>query len=260
MDDLNKRLMNAFQFQAADLRANRGGRISQRQTAVLRAAGTGMRLGMAVFAVVMVGSVGIVAFSTMQSSGAIPGSSDGLVTLGIAGAVAVVVIVIGYLLSRGYMSAARSRQISVAKGSARVLSEELNNFRIAIGSTKLRLLTEEQLAAFQPGTEYRVYYLAGPVPTILSAELAGAPPLDAGIPGEEEDPALQSTQMQTIRRGYLIVIMIGVLALGLPIAGIAASSLPAGLRGLVWLVMIVLAIGFVPLALWMLSPRGRNKE
>jgi hypothetical protein len=135
-----------------------------------------------------------------------------------------------------------------------------NNIKIKIGATTLRVLTLEQLSAFQPGTEYRVYYLAGPVPTILSAEVVGSEALTDGLdePALEADAAHQA-QMQTFKRGYAIVIVIGVLALAIPAAILLAPSLPVGLRGIVWVALGVVAIGFVPFALWWLRPRQRKQ-
>ncbi len=260
MDDLNQHLRAAFVFQPADLRANRSGQISQRQAARLRAGRTGMRLGMAVFVLVMLGTVGIIALSSMQMGGA-AASSDTLMTVGILGAVVLVVIVIGWLSSRGYMAAARSRQINVAEGRAAIVAQNAaqNNIKVKIGATTLRMLTLEQLSAFQIGTEYRVYYLAGPVPTILSAEVVGSAALAADGPEEPPpDAAAQQAEMQTFKRGYVLVILIGVLALAIPAVGLLASSMPAGLRGVVWIVLGIVAIGFVPFALWMLGTRQRE--
>jgi hypothetical protein len=245
MHDANQPLRAAFVFQPADLRANRSGQISQRQAARLRASSIGMRLGMAVFALVMLGTVGIIALSTAQMGGA-AGGSDTLVTVGTIGAVALVVIVIGWLASRGHMATARSRQINVAKGPAAVVAQNAsqNNIKIKIGATTLRLSTLEQLSAFQPGAEYRVYYLAGPVPTILSAEALGSEALSADSPEEPE----ASAEMQTFKRGYMLVILVGILALAIPAVGLLASSS----RGIVWVVLGIVAIGFVPFALWLL--------
>jgi hypothetical protein len=266
MDDPNRQLMSVFQFQPADLHANRSGRLSRQQEAVLRASSTGMRLGMAVFAIVMLGSVAVVVVpmaSTGASAegGAVAGGREMLISLAILGAVALLAIGIGFLLSRGYMAAARTRRISLAEGRAEVMSADSrrNNIRIKIGATALRLATKEQLLAFQPEVEYRVFYIAGPVALILSAEVAGGEAIaqDAQAPAEPEtgEQIAQDSQVQVIRRGYLIVVLIGVLALAIPVVGILASSLPGALRGLVWLGLLILAIGFVPLALWWISPR-----
>jgi hypothetical protein len=255
MHDPNQLLRAAFVFQPADLRANRGGQISQRQTARLRAGSIGMRLGMAVFVVVMLGTLGIIALSSMQMGGA-TGSSDTVMTVGILGAVVLVVIVIGWLSSRRYMAAARSRQINVARGPAAIVSQNAaqSDIKIKIGATTLRLLTLEQLAAFQPGAEYRVYYLAGPVPTILSAEVVGSEALAADEP---EEPALEA-EMQTFKRGYALVILIGILALAIPAVAVLGSSLPAGLRNALLIALSILAIAIVPVGLWLLRSRQRG--
>jgi hypothetical protein len=258
MHDPNQLLRAAFVFQPADLRANRSGQISQRQTARLRAGSIGMRLGMAVFVVVMLGTLGIIALSTMQM-GAASGSSDTVMTVGVLGAVVLVVIVIGWLSSRKYMTAARSRQINVAKGPAAIVSQNAaqSDIKIKIGSTALRLLTLEQLAAFQPGAEYRVYYLAGPVPTILSAEVVGSEALAAEEPALEADIA-QQAEMQTFKRGYALVILIGILALAIPAVAVLGSSLPAGLRNTLLIVLSIVAIAIVPVGLWLLRSRQRG--
>jgi hypothetical protein len=261
MHDPNQLLRAAFVFQPADLRANRSGQISQRQAARLRAGRVGMRLGMAVFVVVMLGTVGIIALSSMQM-GSAAGSSDMLMTVGILGAVVLAVIVIGWLSSRGYMAAARSQQINVAAGPAAIVAQNVaqNNIKVKIGATTLRLLTLEQLSAFQTGTEYRVYYLAGPVPTILSAEVVGSEALAADGPEEPmlDADAAQQAEMRTFKRGYVLVILIGVLALATPAVALLASSMPAGLRSIVWVALGIVAIGFVPFALWLLGSRPRE--
>ena len=59
---LDRALRQAFRFEAADLTANREGRLSPRQTALLGAGRTAIWLSLGVFAAVMFGSVGLVAF------------------------------------------------------------------------------------------------------------------------------------------------------------------------------------------------------
>jgi hypothetical protein len=182
--------------------------------------------------------------------------------VGVLGAVVLVVIVIGWLSSRKYMAAARSRQINVAKGPAAIVAQNpaQNDIKIKIGATTLRLLTMGQLSAFQPGTEYRVYYLAGPVPTILSAEVVGSEAL--GADGLEEpalgDDAAQQAEMQTFRRGYVLVVLIGILALAIPAVTVLGSGLPAGLRSMLLVVLGILAIAIVPAGLWLLRSRQRG--
>jgi hypothetical protein len=146
------------------------------------------------------------------------------------------------------MAAARSRQIRVAAGPAEVVPDGLR-----IGSTRLRLAGEEQLGAFTPGAEYRVYYLAGPAPIVLSAEAAGA---GAASDTEEAAPSGADRHLAVIRRGYVVVVLIGVLALVVPIAGIAAGRLSPGLQALVWIALLAVAIGFACFAVRWLGSGG----
>jgi hypothetical protein len=242
-------LRRAFRFDGADLRANRAGRLSPRQEARLRAGHTGMRLALAVFALVMLGTVGIVAFANRDLAvGALGG--DDRVAVGAIAAVVVAVVAFGYWQSRGYMSAARSRRVEVATGAATVVEGEEH---VRIGPTRLRLAGEEQRGAFTPGIEYRVYYLAGTVPFVLSAEVAGAGPAPDG---DVAAPSAVDGHVTVIRRGYLIVVLIGVLALVIPIGGIAAGRLSRGLQALVWISLLAAAIGLAWFAVRWLGGRS----
>jgi hypothetical protein len=255
----DRRLGQAFRFDAGDLRANRQGRLSPRQDARLRAGLTGMRLSLAVFAVVMLGTLGVVAFSNWNLTGSALGEG-GPVAMGVIAAVVGVVIALGVWQSRGFMTAARSRRIQVATGLAEVVSEGPDEYHVRVGPTRLRLASEEQLQALSPGTEYAVYYLAGRVSTVLSAEPVGAG--SASGPAAPA-PSERDGQVTVIRRGYVIVAMIGALALGMPLAGIAAGRLSEGLRSAVWIGLLVLAIGFAWFAVrWLtrsVTPGGRRR-
>ncbi len=268
MDPLNERLQSVFMFQPTDLRANRAGRLSKRQQTLLSTARSTSRLAMFIFVLVMVGTAGIIAFSIFQSPGN-PGdpvtptgasSQDNgiLLTLGIAAVAVVVVIIIGVAVSRRYVVALSTKQISVAKGRAEVASNIENNWRVKIGSTRLRLSMAAQLASFQSGTEYRVYYLAGPVPNVLSAEVVYPGVADAQIEDDVE-PAEQFEQdpiVQVSRGARLVLIILGVLVLEIPIVAIWSSSLPESGRWLVIGAVGVEALSFVGFALWRLSPRS----
>lgn len=248
-------LRDAFQFEGADLVANRAGRLSTRQAALLRAGRTGMRLSLAVFAVVMLGSVGLVALFNWRLD--TPGGwSSGL---GVAAALAAVLIALGYVQSRGHLAATRARQVRVAHGPAEVLSDADGDYRIRIGATPLRLPSAAHLEAFQPGTEYRVYHLAGPVPIVLAAETSwggGAAPSDVAL--ADEDPGTATADQRTVfRRGYLVVTLLGVLALAIPVAGALVGDLPPGFRPVAWIGLLGIAIGFAWLALAWLRPRNR---
>jgi hypothetical protein len=256
----DRALRQAFRFEAADLAANRAGVLSPRQAALLRAGRTGMLLSLAVFAVVMVGTVGLVVFFNWRLD-APGGWTSGV---GVAAVAAGIVIAIGYLLSRGHLAAARSRQISVARGSAEVLSDAADDCRIRIGPTPLCLAGLALLEAFRPGPEYRVYYLAGPVALVLSAETLSARDADAGeravaAAADADELATAGRQVAVVRRGYVVVILLGVLALGIPVAGALAGSLPPGLRVVAWIVLLSVGIGFAWLALAWLWPRERPR-
>jgi hypothetical protein len=140
----------------------------------------------------------------------------------------------------------------VAAGPAEVAADGLH---VRIGPTRLRLAGEEQLAAFTHGAEYRVYYLAGPAPIVLSAEVAGAGP----TPDTEDEaaPSVADGQVAVIRRGYLIVVLIGVLALVIPVAGIAAGRPSSGLQAVVWIGLLGAAIGLAWFAVRWLGAETR---
>jgi len=216
-----------------------------------------MWLAMGIFVVVMLCTIGIVAFAALQSStfGG-PGNRDMLISMaGIAVGVGVVIL-IGFLTSWRYMRTTLSKQVSVAEGSAAFgkVRAEAAHFEIKIGATKLRLLTEEQQTAFQPGIEYRVFYLAGPAPTILSAEVMGT---EAETYGREAEtaPIEQDVVLLRQRRAVPLLFALGGLVLCIPIVGIAASSLPDDIRFLIMAGLCAVAIGFVPLVLWFLGRR-----
>jgi hypothetical protein len=257
-NELDRSLRRSFRFEAADLVANREGRLSPRQSALVRAGRTGMWLSLAVFTAVMLGSVGMVAFFNWRLD--TPGGWG----RGDGAAVAVVVIAIGYAVSRQYLSAARSPRLSVVRGLVAVLSDTENDCRVRIGGTTLRLPEAAALDAFCEGTEYRLYYLAAPVAIVLSGEAlssAAAPSSairDARLGAGDEPVAIPDVALA--KRGYAIVVLLGILALGIPVAGVFVGDLPPRLRPLAWIGLLGVAIGFVWLALSALAPRGRRRS
>jgi hypothetical protein len=195
----------------------------------------GVRLALAVFALVTLGTVGVVAFANRGLSVGAPGGDDRL-TMAIVAAIVVGLVILGYWQSRHYMSAAQSRRVLMATGAAAVHGDD----HVRIGPTPLRLPGEEQRGAFTPGSDYRVYYLAGPVPIVLSAEAVGAGP----APDGEEPEASVADETAVFRRGYVVVVMLGMLAVGIPVAGIAAGRLSGGLQSMVWIGLLGLAVAF----------------
>jgi hypothetical protein len=249
----DRALREAFRFEASDLVANRAGRLSARQVALLRAGRTGMWLSLGVFALVMLGTVGFVAFMDRRLE--TPGST--LSGTGVAAAVAAAVVAVGYLLSRGHIRAARGQRLSAAHGRAEIVSGIEDDCRIRIGATELRLPGAEQLDAFQPGAEYSVYYLAGPVSIVLSAESLAS---EADTGAETAERTTAGEQVAIVRRGYVVVVLLGVLALGIPLAGVMVGDLPPRLRALAWVTLFAVAIGFVWLAVAWLDPGRRRRR
>jgi hypothetical protein len=251
------RLALAFDFDATDLAANRRGELSPRQRAIRQTGRIAMRLAFAVFAIVLLGAAGLVAVP------ALPGASAGTAS-GSVWAVAVAAIAIGWLVARPALAGARGRTIRVARGRAEPAPPEAGprGRRVCIGATVLPVLTDEQLAAFVPGVDYRVWYLEGsPVPTILSAEATGAPPLSPTAPAPAiptDAPTAPDHRLRTIRRGMLLVVAIGALALAIPVLGAAADRWAAPWRAVLWLALLAVAIGLAPFARRWLAPGNRG--
>jgi hypothetical protein len=260
MNELNSRLQDVFLFQPSDLRANRKGQFSPRQQARRRMGGATMWLALGVFAAVMLCTIGIIAFGAWQS-GAFSDvvSGEMLTSLVVIAAVVGIVIVAGVLISWRYMSAARTKQISIATGTAAYgkVNAGAAQFEIVIGATKLRLLTEEQQTAFEPGVAYRVFYLAGPAPTVLSAELVGTE-AESEIAGVEAEGAPGEEDVVILRQRRAVPILIGLagLAVCIPVAGIAATALPENYRLAGMVVLCFVALGFGLFATWFLGRRS----
>ncbi len=248
MNPLNQLLRKTFLFYSRDLLANRAGRLSERQQARQQAAGVSLRLGMTVFIIIMLGTLGVIAFASLQS-----GTSQSLTdpemltTLGIAGGVIGMIILLSYLFSgRNYIQAAKATQVKVAEGEAQrgKIKEDSAHFELKLGKTKIRLVMLEQLDAFEVGTAYRVYYLPGPIPTILSGEVIGTED-EANQFSESEVPLEKDKVLQGHSNARPVVIVLAVLTLGIPLALFAAASLSGILRLVVMVVLFGVSFGFV---------------
>lgn len=259
MTELNQRLQEVFLFEPSDVRANRRGQFSPRQQARRRMGGTTMWLAAGVFAAVMLCTIALIAFAAWQSGTfSSAGSGEMLTNLVIIAAVVGIAIVAGILISWRYMGAARAKQISIATGTAAHgrANVDAAHFELVIGATRLRVLTEEQQTAFEPGVQYRVFYQAGPAPTILSAEVVGteAESEAAGMEGEG-GPAGEDVVLQRQRRAVPVLIALAGLAVCIPIAGIGATALPENVRLTAMVVLCFVAFGFGLFAWWFLSRR-----
>lgn len=257
--DLDRALRQAFRFEAADLALNREGRMSPRQTALLQAGRAGMWLSLGVFVAVMLGAVGFVAFQDARLG--TPGGG-GRGTLAVIAGVAVAAIAIGYLASRKHLSAAGSRRLHVSEGTVEVVSEREGDCRVRIGGTALRLSGPDALEAFSPGEAYRVYYLAGPVALVLSGETLSGPASKEGREAAARTDAAEretaAAQISVVRQGYVIVVLIGVLALAIPFAGAYVGDLPARLRPMAWLALLAITVGFAWFAIARLTRERRR--
>ena len=116
MNEFNKQLQAIFYFSTADLRANRVGKLTPRQQARQRAGGANIRLGIAIFVFVMLGTLGIIAIGS-QRTGAASSMRTTLPTLITAAAVVGVVILIGVLVSLKYITPQRDQNIRVGQVS-----------------------------------------------------------------------------------------------------------------------------------------------
>ena len=63
-------------------------------------------------------------------------------------------------------------------------------------------------------------------------------------------------QIGIVRRGYVIVVLIGILALGIPLAGVFVRDLPDRLRPFAWIGLLAVAVGFV----WFAVSLARSGE
>jgi hypothetical protein len=251
MNPLNRQLRETFHFTSRDLLANRAGQFSERQKARQSAAGVSITYGIVFFVVVMLGSLGIVFFFS-SATGANEGASrfDTLVTTGIVLGVVALVLVLSLFSGRKRLAATKQKHIQKAEGEAQQgkIRADAAHFEVKIGRTKIRLLTQEMLDAFQAGESYRVYYLPGPAPTVLSAEVIGTE-AEAAEFLEPEGALEEDVILQRHRTMRPVVVVLAALTLGIPLAAFAASSLPGPLRWLGMAGLFLLALLFVGWAL-----------
>lgn len=251
MNPLNQKLREMFFFSSRDLLANRAGQLSARQTARQGAAGVSIRYGIVFFVIVMLGSLGVIAFFS-SATGANEGAarSDTLITGGIVVGVVALILVISLFSSRKHLAATRAKHIQKAEGEAQhgKIRADAAHFEIKIGRAKIRLLTQEQLEAFKVGERYRLYYLPGPTPTILSGEVIGTE-AEAKEFIEPEGAIEEDVILQRHRNARPVVVVLAVLTLGIPLAAFALSSLPGFWRILGMLGLLGAAIFFVAWAL-----------
>lgn len=247
MNPLNQVLRETFHFSSNDLLANRQGRLSPLQQARQQATGVGIKLGVAVFIFVLLGSIGlIVAFSVDTGPTKSASNQDFLTNLIIASIVIGLIILVSYFSSRKHIATTQSKTIQIAEGEVQhgKMRPDSAHFEIKIGNNKIRLLTYEQLEAFQVGTAYRIYYLKGPVPTILSAEVIGSE-AEASLYVEEAKPIEQDVTLRSLKKGHKIVVVLALLVLIIPIVFFMTASFAGIFKLLVWSGMMLVSFFFV---------------
>jgi len=230
-----------------DLLADRQGQLSNRQQARREAARAGLKTGLAFFVVVMLGTIGLIVYFSF-GSGTVKSLTDpdSLTTLAIVTAVIGLVLVLGLLSSRKHLAATKHKIIQIAEGEALPgkIRPDSANFELKIGKSKIRLLTLEQLEAFEMGTSYRVYYLSGMMPTILSAEVVG-PESEAGAFIEQEQPLEQDSVVLAQKKARRIVALLAILVLSFPLIVFIAFQIGLPPLFQAFLLAGLFAVGFL---------------
>lgn len=165
-------LMTAFAFDADDLDANRQGRLSARQRLNLRATNQVM----IIMGTVMVGVTYLfLAFMPWLMNGS--GSSSSADHLGYVVGVGLITALLSGSMLRGYwqMRGQVHGWVAVAHGAAEPPTRGTDPATRAlltarVGSLAVPLVSAEQASALVTGRLYRVYYLPGPLPRVLSVD------------------------------------------------------------------------------------------
>jgi membrane protein implicated in regulation of membrane protease activity len=173
-------LQSVFEFTDDDLVANRAGHLSPAQQPRLAKKqglaqvaniifGVGFLVILVVIAIIVL--PGLLAPQPAGSSAVSPGIIA-LVLVAVLG-----VVVFSFLRTRRKMrgvagavfttegeAKTRARMVEVGEGGAGTM------YRLTVGKVTFPLSSGEQLAAFTEGQRYRVYYVKGTLPVVVSAE------------------------------------------------------------------------------------------
>lgn len=230
-DDPDALLREVLRFRPEDLAANRRGHLSPGQRVLLSAGRSAMHLSFAVFATVMAASALGLGLTLAPENG------PAVIWLLPLGALAVVGL--GWAISRPYLGAP-ARPMTTVTG---IVAEDPDPAVLRIGTARLRLGAAGVAAAFVPGLRYRVHYLDGPVPLVLSAEW-----LDREGP-EAPAPAGPDPRLATLRRGRALVLVLGAVTVALILA---ATLAPAALTAAGPWPLIAGGVAFaIAAALWL---------
>jgi hypothetical protein len=174
-------LNTAFDFTDDDLVANRAGRLSPAQQARMSKLRGRAQVANLVFGAVFVVILVVIAIIVLPGvlapqpagSSAVP---PGIIALVLAGVLGVIVFsvfrsrrklqgVAGAVLTTEGEAKTRSGSVEVGDGAG-----EAAVYRLTVGSVTFPLSSADQLAPFLQGTRYRVYYVKGTLPVVVSAE------------------------------------------------------------------------------------------
>ena len=177
-------MMNAFNFTAEDVDANRRGIITPRQRARLRSVGHGISgcslqglIGMTIFVVVVGAFLSYGFYSNESTRGDVFGNPANLAILLAALAIPIVVMAVAYFSSQRRAGQLSDAQVRVAEGNATIKqtisAHGGTTYVVRIGAKRFNFL-EEYGGLFKQGASYRIYYAqAGPYEPILSIEELG---------------------------------------------------------------------------------------
>ena len=174
-------LRETWGFTEADLVANREGRLSAAQQGRMTKAKGQSQVANVVFGAIFLVMVVVIAVIVLpplfapqpEHSSAVP---PGVIVL----VLAVVVGIIGFSILRSRRKLARldgavlvtEGEAKAREGRAPVADEMLSIgfYRLTVGSVTFPISTAAQLRAFTDGQRYRVYYVKGTLPIVVSAE------------------------------------------------------------------------------------------
>ncbi len=258
MNPLNERLRETFHFSSRDLLSNRAGQLSPRQKARQGALVSNMLLGIGIFCIIMIGTLGVIWYGSAVSGSAAPaGSSDDLIGGGIVVGITLLIVIVGSIAGLRQVRMSNSGQVHKAEGIAQrgKTRADAGVFEIKIGETGIRLLTDKHREVFKVGTLYRVYYTPASVPTILSAEVIGTES-EANETLAPEAPIEKDVILIFQRNARRVGIVLPLLVLGIPLVLFATGSLPGWLRLVIWLLLLIASFAFVA---WALRSTGNDE-
>lgn len=180
--ELNRKLAQAFDFTPADLQANRNGLLAPPQEKRLiqtrQIRGCGQRAAHLALGGTILVFVGVILFASLNSPGFQPALPYLLFGVTLFAGIFLAALILGAIRSQDL----KTGRISVAEGEAAGFStKDIKSksgrvlgtaYFVNIGRTRFRLATPAQFETFQPGRNYRIFYIKDP-PThiILSAEI-----------------------------------------------------------------------------------------